>query len=626
MNPQDLSSVYFPVIPDPSQDHHDDILEKHDNSGNGEENAINYISPSIEIAMDADGNDDHSHSTTATSSKGRCLIATRDIEPGELLFIETPLVSANVDTVMQSWITSSLSITARTAADDENSQPPPNTVAQLSEQVLLQTCMEAMENNIAIQNALSCLQGSSAFTSTGGWGGKEEGKQRQQQDATAMKIPSWDRLLGRDHTICNSSKKVDDVLQTIRRNAFGPDFITNEQIQQKWMEYNNTKNDDNTESRNSMSNMFRPSRLLGLYPIAAMLNHSCIPNAVRVYVATTTQSSSSSSPPPQREYMIVHACQKIQAGEEIVWSYIPVIQSFPQRQSLLQQTHGFVCQCRRCQIEKTIWDESEQLQSLSNRIMGTLPETVETQTNADNEVTPADAFSLFFTVYAPAIAELENEILNNCDAKWSNEVKRYIRIGFLEWYMEYLNGALYWLLQQSPPPPSAKYSDPDDSKTSTTTTTTTCIPTRADLLSLCTQLHFSLAACHNASTEHLSVCVSMNDIIASSTSLPASLFFGVPLINCHPTLFIIFRSFCSLLFVLLQILHLCYELISTIHVSSGGTETAQLRFWTEQLKRAVMIRYGATGNQLESVRRMMQHTRTVLRSKNGLDQVEHKFI
>jgi hypothetical protein len=52
----------------------------------------------------------------------------------------------------------------------------------------------------------------------------------------------------------------------------------------------------------------------------------------------------------------------------------------------------------------------------------------------------------------------------------------------------------------------------------------------------------------------------------------------------------------------------------------------KLKFWTEQLKRAVMIRYGSLGDNVDSVRNAMQHSRVVLRNRNGMDLASHKFI
>jgi hypothetical protein len=51
-----------------------------------------------------------------------------------------------------------------------------------------------------------------------------------------------------------------------------------------------------------------------------------------------------------------------------------------------------------------------------------------------------------------------------------------------------------------------------------------------------------------------------------------------------------------------------------------------IRFWTDQLKRAILVRYGSVGNDIHVVRRLLQHTRTVLRNPNGMDRVEEKFI
>ena len=104
-----------------------------------------------------------------------------------------------------------------------------------------------------------------------------------------------------------SSSSDEQLRQIIRRNAFGPDFVTYERIQQQ-------------------NPPFRPFHLLGLYPMAAMINHSCMSNAVRVYAGET---------------MVVHASQAITKGSEVLWSYVPPIE--PRRQQILQRQHGFTC-------------------------------------------------------------------------------------------------------------------------------------------------------------------------------------------------------------------------------------------------------------------------------------------
>ena len=68
--------------------------------------------------------------------------------------------------------------------------------------------------------------------------------------------------------------------------------------------------------------------------------------------------------------------------------------------------------------------------------------------------------------------------------------------------------------------------------------------------------------------------------------------------------------------------------MGVLHTLAGDkTKTlSKVRFWTEQLKRAVQIRYGALGNDLEQVRRAMQHSKTVLRNQQGLESVQFRFI
>jgi len=108
-----------------------------------------------------------------------------------------------------------------------------------------------------------------------------------------------------------------------------------------------------------------------------------------------------------------------------------------------------------------------------------------------------------------------------------------------------------------------------------------------EALKLGTQLHFSFVTCNNASTEHLSI------------------------------------------------IHLCYDLSSILHTramkgSSPGAATAKtmtkVRFWTEQLKKAIMTRYGELGEDIENVRKLMKHSKMVLRNLKGWYLADDKFI
>jgi hypothetical protein len=88
------------------------------------------------------------------------------------------------------------------------------------------------------------------------------------------------------------------------------------------------------------------------------------------------------------------------------------------------------------------------------------------------------------------------------------------------------------------------------------------------------------------------------------------------------------ESMCSHMTVLLQILHVCYDLVSILHTHATDPSKTmpQLRFWTEQLKQAHLVRYGGLGGNVEHVRRIMKHTRAVLRSPSGMDATPHAFL
>jgi hypothetical protein len=98
--------------------------------------------------------------------------------------------------------------------------------------------------------------------------------------------------------------------------------------------------------------------------------------------------------------------------------------------------------------------------------------------------------------------------------------------------------------------------------------------------------------------------------------------------------------------ILIQILHLCYDLACMIHSKTllfdgkgnssntppppppnqSSTTMGAVRFWTEQLKRAILVRYGPVGNNVNVVRQLLHHTKQVLRNKDGMDHVQYNFI
>ena len=369
-------------------------------------------------------------------SKGRCLRAERDIEMGELLFVTPPLISAPVDEVYDEW-SKSPDLSSPHHEHQEHASSSCCSVAEAAERVLLRRCRAICGVDSKVRNALSVLQDGTT--------------------TTAASLPSIDQLLGRDsrddsNPINFSAKQEFDderLLQIIRRNAFGADFITDAVVERKWrMDH---KGDDDPAIDHAKRHYYRPPRLLGHYPLAAMLNHSCRPNAVRVFCH-------------DGETMVVHACQRIAQGNEIVWSYIPLTQSVEERRQRLQKAHGFICQCERCQAEAAVV-QSIRWHSSSN-----------TDNDGIDVHSAQDLEALLSSSGRPTCSSTKNDDTANVDySKLPNATQRYLRVSHLSLYMDYLNR------------------------------TANCPDLFPDLLQLCTQLHFALASCHNASTEHLSV-------------------------------------------------------------------------------------------------------------------------
>jgi SET domain len=308
---------------------------------------------------------------------------------------------------------------------------------------------------------------------------------------TSQSVPSLACLLcledtmTRPTTSTTTSTKTaltsEELRQIIRRNAFGPDFITLESMQRKWQAAALTEtavssaNVTLSSSSHEATNL--PPRILGLYPLAAMINHSCWPNAVRVYgqwPGTASLASSSSSFHPS-ECMVVHASHDIMAGDEVVWSYIPPVQAVCQRRTILQSTHGFWCTCPRCTLEL----------ATEPTLPGPLgPEIISQPPNHHNDDSITQAVqgdALLDRLEQLDVAErvpfLENVWASTT---WSNEQKRYGRVSYLSYYIHHFN-----------------------------TTTTLCgnewNESAESTLTLAMHVHLALAASHNASTEHLSV-------------------------------------------------------------------------------------------------------------------------
>lgn len=500
-----------------------------------------YVSSAVKVSSDG-------------VAHGRGLVATRTIAAGELLFATPPTIEAPLQQVYEKWQTQrrNHSIDSTTENDGEY-----RCLEACAEEGLLDAMQQACTEQPAIAASFAALVGS-----------PDEVNHNNNNN-----LPTIAVLLGQDENAGQSLPEMtrDDMRQIIRANAFGPDGLHSYQnIEEQWIQAQCNDDDRNDENVALLLQRTTP-RLLGLYPLADMVNHACLANAVRVYAAGNI--------------MLVHALTEIAAGTEIVYSYVPPSQTVQRRRSVLEQQHGFVCTCIRCLTEERV----EPVLSTSSQAASLLESL-----QAWNYPRLADFPS--YTQLHKAVKALEDVVLPLPDL--TNETRRFLRIAYLHVYIHYFNVSLAKVQAES-----------DDFVAGIL---------RKDLLTLATQLHFSFCACHNASTEHLSV-----RLFCCGKDLCQNHFCRCccccQLSRSHEI-----RSFVAIVvgpcfWSCLQVLQLCYEL-------AARDAQAKVRFWTEQLKRAHMLRYGSLGNDINHVRRVMQHSRTVLRQTHGWNAVEYSFL
>ena len=287
----------------------------------------------------------------------------------------------------------------------------------------------------------------------------------------------------------------------ISRNAFGPDYHGYDTII--------ASNNNNSQSKSPYW------RVLGLYPLAAMMNHSCIPNVVRVYSGNL---------------MIAHATRNISKGEELVWSYLPPhSMSYSQRQSLIQSTFHFTCTCPKCTLQQQ-QQQHNKVELKWNEQM-TVKELLKTQILYEKQITTTTTTT-------------------------NNKQEEYFhRVDALSFYIHYFN---VWL-RQIPRKMS----------------------TMEHLLQIAKSLHEALQATNCACTEHLSI------------------------------------------------LHMSYDISSWLHSNIPNQKSKYLpllQYWTEQLKQTHMVRYGSLGQNIDHIRTVMKHTRTILRQQNGIQLISYPFL
>nr|CCA22894.1 conserved hypothetical protein [Albugo laibachii Nc14] len=74
---------------------------------------------------------------------------------------------------------------------------------------------------------------------------------------------------------------------------------------------------------------------IGLYPKAAMLNHSCTPNCIVRFDLTRKQA-------------VIHTIETIHSGQELTISYVDIFDPTTIRKKRLRSSYFFDCTCQRC--------------------------------------------------------------------------------------------------------------------------------------------------------------------------------------------------------------------------------------------------------------------------------------
>lgn len=452
-------------------------------------------------------------------TEGRGLVASRDVEAGECLFVTKPSSEAPVEEVRRVWLNKCK------CGDDEFELT--KKLEQIAETILLKKTKRVLskeisggDNNEARNHRMAAL---SIVAQIGDHHTAESRDCYSLDDidiiANNVNISSTsssdcnDDVTNTKINIQKVASKNDTILSIIRQNSFGPDFRHYQSIAKQWL-------------TNQGENPYR--RILSLYPLAAMINHSCKPNAVRVYTSSMDNDESS-------EVMVAHATQAIKQGEEIVWSYVPTTRPYHDRRKRIKETFGFDCICERCKAESSVFVNND-YDWLNYEKMVSGYEYWNEKAADLNQLPQYDQFRKMILRF--------EELLS--DKRLPGETSRYLRSGMTTFYTNYFNASLSNQIDQD---------------------------AKLEILNLASKIHLSLASVDHGNTEHLSI------------------------------------------------LHLCYELAAQQR-SKQNLST----FWSRQLQIAHELRYGQLGNDVERLRKVLIHSRGVLRQRQGFEEAQYCFI
>ena len=367
---------------------------------------------------------------------GRGLIVTRDVSAGECLFVIPSILSCRVEEVHSRFMELLLSRNNNSSNvnnddgskfddDDESSRGYGKELEKIAENVLVESVQSLQTGaDYSFQQQRTLQSFVSQMSS-------EHVPQVNQLDVLLAQPSSIEENQSIESSTTNTNSASlckETILNIIRRNAFGPDYHSYDTIAKYWMDKsNNTDNSTNATATTASATVNEGyNRLLGVYPLAAMINHSCNPNAVRIFGTIPTMNSIANQEAADilttttvrgQEVMIVHANTFMKKGTEITWSYLPATTPYHARREMLQSKYGFTCQCVRCTCEEKAMKENYEL----FHQLTAAAATSSTSPSLSNNNT-IDALSL-----PDMIQSLEN-IFTSQHSTICNEAMRYIHI------------------------------------------------------------------------------------------------------------------------------------------------------------------------------------------------------
>ncbi|KAL9125868.1 MAG: hypothetical protein Q9175_008012 [Cornicularia normoerica] len=162
-------------------------------------------------------------------------------------------------------------------------------------------------------------------------------------------------------------------------------------------------------NEHSLDSPMQPRLGSCLVPGAALINHSCSPNAHHL------------SEGPE---LVLRSCRKIAKNEEITISYIDPTQSFEERQKALSTAYAFDCQCCRCtesQLDALLHalvDDGQELSSVDAR-------TQETYNSLSSGKPWPISISPIPTIYVTLATLFEEK------QRWEEALRRWLKIVYV---------------------------------------------------------------------------------------------------------------------------------------------------------------------------------------------------